>query len=229
MKLLTSSPKIEKNDIDGRYLSAIMYLWPGGEKICPSASKGCLASCLVTSGMGRFDAVKAARKARRKFWLTQRDAFIRQLNTEISAHCRKASRLDRIPLIRLNGTSDIDWDHYIPMDVWGGEFGAIFYDYTKVPQRYQVYIDGKLPSNYHLVFSRSEENFEIAAKFWHGGHTIVKVCSPTLKAKWLSDYATCVDGDLNDLAFEHPKGSIILLKEKGRAKKDKTGFVLRQR
>jgi len=104
MKLLTTSPKIEKNDIDGRYLSAIMYLWPGGEKICPSASKGCLASCLVTSGMGRFDAVKAARKARRKFWLTERDEFILQLCKEIRLHCEKARRLKRVPLIRLNGT-----------------------------------------------------------------------------------------------------------------------------
>jgi len=201
MKLLTTSPKIEKNDIDGRYLSAIMYLWPGGEKICPSASKGCLASCLVTSGMGRFDSVKAARKARRKFWLTQRGAFIRQLNTEISAHCRKASRLDLIPLIRLNGTSDIDWDFHIPMDVWGDEFGAIFYDYTKVPQRYQAYIDGKLPTNYHLVFSRSEENYEIAHRFWQEGNTIVFVCSDDFKKRLLATGRPHVDGDLNDLAF----------------------------
>jgi hypothetical protein len=227
VKLLTSSPKIEKNDIDGRYLSAIMYLWPGGEKICPSASKGCLASCLVTSGMGRFDSVKAARKARRKFWLTSREKFLDQLRKEMWEHCKKARKLGRIPLIRLNGTSDINWEFYVDMPFFGNVHHAIFYDYTKVPQRYQAYIDGKLPSNYHLVFSRSEENCEIAARFWQDGHTIVKVCSPTLKTKWLSDYATCVDGDLNDLAFEHPKGSIILLKEKGRAKKDKTGFVLR--
>jgi hypothetical protein len=53
------------------------------------------------------------------------------------------------------------------------------------------------------------------------------VVSEVVKQIKLASSSRYVDGDLNDLAFEHPKGSIILLKEKGRAKKDKTGFVVR--
>lgn len=227
MKLLTTSPKIQKNDLDGRYHSAVMYLWPGGEKICPSASKGCLASCLVTSGMGRFDSVKAARKERRKFWLTKPEKFTLQLCKEIRLHCEKAIKLRRTPLIRLNGTSDIDWDFYIDMAAYGREYDAIFYDYTKVAKRYQAYLDGDMPKNYHLVFSRSEENTDTADRFNCNGHTVVEVCSKEVKERLLAIGNRFKDGDLNDLAFEHPKGSIILLKEKGRAKKDKTGFVLR--
>jgi hypothetical protein len=224
VKLLTSSTKIAKNDIDGRYLSAILYMWPGGENICPFASKGCLASCLVTSGMGRFPKVVAARKARRKFFLTRTTAFLQQLSKEIEAHVKKAIKLRKIPLIRLNGTSDIDWDLMVDMV---GHSPAIFYDYTKNPRKFQAYIEGRLPKNYYLVFSRSEDNELTSWDFCQDGHTTVWVVSEVVKQIKLASSSRYVDGDLNDLAFEHPKGSIILLKEKGRAKKDKTGFVVR--
>lgn len=226
MKLLThQSPKIAKSDADGKYLSAIMYLWPGGPKVCPSASKGCLASCLVTAGRGRFDKVQAARKARRKFWLTKPFEFLEQLDRELNAHKKKAARLGRKPIVRLNGTGDIAWERH---KVMARHPEILFYDYTKRPERMRDYLKALFPVNYKLVFSRSEtqDSWFDCSDFCKAGGVTVWVVEKWYKERLLRESAY-VDGDLHDRVFEHPPRSIVLLSPKGKAKKDKSGFVVR--
>ena len=89
-----------------------------------------------------------------------------------------------------------------------------------------LYLDGELPSNYHLTYSRSEttpdkEVHDICSR---GGNVAI-VFKDYLPATWQG--IRVESGDINDLRFKDPRGIIIGLKAKGTAgKKDETGFAL---
>jgi hypothetical protein len=124
------------------------------------------------------------------------------------------------PAIRVNGTSD---QPKIAMK-YAREFPHVqFYDYTKLPKPYRR----QLP-NYHLTFSRSEEN-EADCLDALAHHVNVAVVFDTKKGQPLPQEffgRTVVDGDLHDLRFLDPKDVVIGLRAKGRAIKDTTsGFV----
>ena len=57
---------------------------------------------------------------------------------DIQAFQRKCDRLGKLPCIRLNGTSDIQWET-IPIEGYENIFDMFsdiqFYDYTKIPTR----------------------------------------------------------------------------------------------
>jgi hypothetical protein len=95
------------------------------------------------------------------------------------------------------------------------------YDYTKLP----VPDKDKLPKNYHLTFSLSETNKEAALEaLWKGFN--VAVVFDEKPNDFLG--VPVVDGDESDLRFLDKPYSIVGLKAKGKAKKDKTGFVVRR-
>jgi hypothetical protein len=86
------------------------------------------------------------------------------------------------------------------------------------------FLKGELPANYHLTFSRKENNqalVELVANM--GGN--VAVVFDKLPETYLGKRV--VDGDATDLRFLDPKGVIIGLKAKGKAKKDESGFVVK--
>ncbi len=235
MRLLTdakSNFKTAKNASQGNYLSYILHLAPSklsGVNVCPKASAGCIATCLNTAGRGVFSNVQAARIRKTRYLFTDRKGFMQDLCKDLDAVCRKALKLKMKPVVRLNGTSDIDWTRITCFDgytVFERYPEIQFYDYTKVVSRLNV----KLPQNYHLTFSRSEVNngdclqargngfnvavvFDSIPEFWHG--------------------LPVVNGDNHDLRFLDPKGSIVSkghiigLKAKGKAKRDTSGFVVR--
>ena len=100
-----------------------------------------------------------------------------------------------------------------------------FYDYTKHLKRFAGYLEGKLPENYHLTYSRSELTPDGLVKgLCSSGGNVAVVFRNHLPDKWLG--LEVIDGDDSDLRFEDGKGKIVGLLEKGLAKKDKTGFVV---
>jgi hypothetical protein len=99
-----------------------------------------------------------------------------------------------------------------------------FYDYTKSPERMTKFVNGEMPKNYHLTFSRSETNGAISLAFLRSGGNVAMVFRKSLPATYYGH--DVVDGDETDLRFLDGSGKIIGLKEKGLAKKDQTGFVL---
>ena len=98
-----------------------------------------------------------------------------------------------------------------------------FYDYTKSFKRMKAFLDGELPSNYHLTFSCSESNEKIAKLVLEMGGNVAVVFRSQLPSTW--NGVEVVDGDESDLRFLDKQGVVVGLIEKGLAKKDSTGFV----
>lgn len=211
------------------YLTGILYLAPSNTvkncNTCPYASKGCKQACLYTAGRGKFSNVKAARINKTELFRDQLDYFMQSLIVDIKVLIRKAKRENLIPVVRLNGTSDIDWEN---IKCKGRSIFEIFpsiqfYDYTKNYNRFET----RLPPNYHLTYSLSETKLSSnkAQRLINHGHNVAIV----FKSVPQKYYQTkVIDGDKTDLRFldiSTQRGFVIGLTAKGDARKDYSGFV----
>jgi hypothetical protein len=231
------------------YMTAVLYLAPAnlsGYEVCPMRSSGCTAACLNTAGRGKMSNVQRARVARTIRYMEDRDAFLADLIGELKAFVTKAMKAGLTPAIRLNGTSDIPWERVAikGKHVYGeGEevvfpnlmslFKTVqFYDYTKITKRAIQAGNGvRWPHNYHLTFSKSENNWDDCLTVLNEGGNVAAVFDslPETYDNW-----TVIDGDADDLRFlpqglasmQH-KQVIVGLKAKGDAKHDTSGFVIR--
>lgn len=167
---------------DDVYETAIMYLAPHklselGNTCSMAVMAGCIAGCLNTSGRGAFNNVQLARINKTKRYFSDRQKFMDDLSIDIARFVAYCERKGVKPAIRLNGTSDIQFEtahpvlgyskqgnKYVVGKLYKSIFEAYpqvqFYDYTKIYKR--VYKD--LPSNYSLVLSYSEANQKYADK-----------------------------------------------------------------
>jgi hypothetical protein len=244
-RLLTiqGDPKTVKGEKHG-YMTAIMYLAPSdlsGRQLCPFAKQaGCEASCLNTAGRGAFSQTQAARLRRAHMFNDERPSFWRQLIGEIEEFQLKAEKNGMTPVIRLNGTSDIVWEQIPVIDenttIAKNIFQMFptirFYDYTKIAKRFHR----PLPANYTLTLSYSEADAKFTEVCWqtfheHGANLVMVVKDDQLKDLMAADlkahkFESVIDGDENDLRFLDPKGSVVLLKAKGKARNETNGFVL---
>ena len=229
-KLYGTSTKIEKsNKSDYGYYTLAQYLSPASEsgwQLCPFRSPACEAECLGhSSGLMVMDNAKRARIARTTLFMTDRKAYATQAIKELSALERKCAKLGVKAAARPNADSDITWenvrfDGQTIMELFPN---IQFYDYTKWPSKFRP--DSRLPANYHLTFSRSENTTldDIQAEFDAGRNVaVVFDAVPTEWEGW-----TVIKGDADDLRHLDPVGVIVGLKAKGAAKKDVKGFVVR--
>jgi hypothetical protein len=209
------------------FLTGILYLAPytlSGVNLCPFAKVAqCHVACLNTAGRGGFDErVKNARLRKAKLFNDNRGEFMAQLIEDIHKLKAQAKKKNLQPVIRLNGTSDIEWEN---IKVTGDYtiFNLFpdlqFYDYTKNPNR------KNLPDNYDLTFSYSgvesfikfnrqalENNMRVA--------TVFKIMPAQFMGRRV------INGDDHDARFIEDKNIIVGLKAKGKARQDKTGFVI---
>lgn len=221
--LSSSNAKLEKGEKSG-WLTLGLSLAPhnlSGVNFCPHASAGCAAACLYTAGHGQFDQVKNARLARSMRFIKERQTFIEQLKSEIRKGEKSAAKKGMRLAIRLNVMSDLPWHNLLDMSEFSG---VQFYDYTPNPKRALEFAAGKLPANYHLTFSRKEDNQEACELVAAAGVNLAVVFDK-LPETYLG--RPVVDGDLSDLRFLDPAGVIVGLKAKGDGKKDASGFVIR--
>lgn len=233
MKLLTvnGNPKLVKGDkLSDKYLSAIMHLSPINTRICPYQDIAkCKEACLNTAGRGGIfkkgentNTIQEARKRKTDLFLNDRDTFMELLVKDIQAFVRKCERLDKKPCIRLNGTSDIQWE-LIPVDNYANIFDMFsdvqFYDYTKIPTRKVSHI-----KNYHLTWSYSEANDKYARLFEQVPYNKAVVFHGGLPSMFKG--IRVIDGDTTDMRFLDKTNRVIGLKAKGLAKKDTSGFVI---
>ena len=244
------SPKAIKARSYG-YLNAINYMAPsntaGVGNLCPHASPGCLKLCLgwysgqagMVSHQNKLNHVRRSRQAKARMFMTDRKAFMGELFEGLRAAERKARREGLKLCVRLNGASDIAWEGVrvsANRDTIFDLFPNVqFVDYTKNFNRAHRFAVGLGPANYHLTFSRSETNWDDCVRVLMAGGNVAVVFEhkPTpLYRGW-----TVVDGDSHDLRHldsqgyhsgRERKSLIIALSPKGaRARRDRTGFVVR--
>ena len=204
-----------------------------GHNVCLWASKGCAMACLNTAGRGAMSNVQKARINKTKLFFQDKDGFMTQLIKEIASAVKSSAKAGLTPCFRLNLTSDIPWEgvRHEGKTIFEIYPHCQFYDYTKGSYRMHRFLDGKLPSNYHLTFSRSEEtSTDRMTRILEKGGNVAVVFRGKLPRKYLGYHV--INGDEDDLRFKDgdskkvTKGLIIGLVEKGLAKKDKTGFVV---
>ena len=192
-----------------------------GKNVCSSATVGCSTACLNTAGRGIMHSVQDARVKKTRRFFEDRDGFLQQLYKEIKSSIKSATRKQINSCFRLNLTSDLPWENMVVKHFPESQF----YDYTKHLKRFVRFLEGKLPHNYHLTYSRSEETPDTLVKsLCKSGGNVAVVFRDHLPDKWLG--IKVIDGDDSDLRFEDGRGKIVGLLEKGLAKKDKTGFVV---
>jgi|TARA_Y100000289_G_scaffold8998_1_gene8054 hypothetical protein len=192
-----------------------------GKNVCSSASAGCSAACLNTAGRGSMHSVQDARVKKTRRFFEDRDGFLSQLYKEIKSSIKSATKKELKSCFRLNLTSDILWERLVVE-----KFPQVqFYDYTKHLKRFVRFLEGKLPSNYHLTYSRDETTPDTLIKsLCASGGNVAVVFRKKLPKTWLG--IEVIDGDDSDLRFEDGNGKIVGLVEKGKAKDDDTGFVV---
>ena len=100
-----------------------------------------------------------------------------QLHHEIDLFIKRCKKNNLKPCLRLNGTSDISYENYKfdnGLNIFECFKDLQFYDYTKVDKRMSKYLKGELPNNYHLTFSRDEDNqFKVIETLNNGGNVAV--------------------------------------------------------
>ena len=201
-----------------------MHLRPVNTKICPYQDIAkCKNACLNTAGLGGvYPSIQKARQRKTDLFLNDRDEFMKQLVHDIHKFIRACDRKEKKPAIRLNGTSDIQWEK---IDIDGQNIFEMFpqiqfYDYTKIPTRKVDNI-----SNYHLTWSYSEANEKYAEMF----DKVPNNKAVVFRTKDLPSMfrgLEVIDGDTHDMRFLDKPNSVVGLKAKGQAKKDYSGFVI---
>jgi hypothetical protein len=167
--------------------------------------------------MGAFGTVQQARIKKTKQFFEDRDNFLMQLRKDITALVRKAKKTNMTPAIRLNGTSDIEWTRFGIME----EFPEVqFYDYTKVLNR----LKQPIPKNYHITFSKSEDNEMDCRWALNLGFNVAVVFNKLPETYFARPV---ISGDETDVRFEDARGVIVGLTAKGKAKKDLNNFVIK--
>lgn len=228
-KLLSAgvtNAKTAKSERAGQYSTLILYLSPyklSGKQFCPAASEGCIGSCLNTAGRGAMSPIQKSRANRSEYFITDRLTFLNQVKTEIKKHVKRCKKLGVLPAVRLNGTSDLPWESF---DIMQSFPEVQFYDYTAVFTRAQAFATNHplWPKNYHLTFSRKENNEPKAIAMLNAGVSVSVVFRKNIPATW--NGFPVINGDTTDLRFLDARGVVVGLTAKGKAKKDQTGFVV---
>jgi hypothetical protein len=229
----TSNAKLAKtHDLHGRdWETLILYMAPAeiavkGVNLCPASTEGCRRDCLFFQGRARlFKEVNEARIRKARQFITEPFEFFAQLHSEVKRALAAATRKGKRLAIRLNGTTDVDWTPFARL------YPEIqFYDYTKT-SRGMSFARGLLPENYHVTFSRSEENRNIALRVLRAGGNVAVVVDKDVAVDFHD--SRLIDGDLHDARFldgRSADGRVVVLRAKGSLKGQgsDTGFCLNQ-
>jgi hypothetical protein len=239
MKLLSiGNPKVLKGMKQG-YMTYILHLAPAnlsGYETCPKRTAGCTAACLNTAGRGGMfkkgentNIIQQARIRKTKMFFENRAQFMADLVKDIELAIKQSEKKGLIPVFRLNGTSDLSFEKYevirngrLYRNIFYAFADNIFYDYTKVLGRKVADI-----SNYSLTFSAADGNDADVVKAIAQGYNIATVFGIKKTLPMPDTYMglPVFNGDESDLRFLDPKGVVVGLYAKGKAKKDESGFV----
>jgi hypothetical protein len=198
----------------------------GAFNLCPRASKGCAAACLVFSGQSGMPAAQRAQAVRTAFILSMPAAAGLLIGSEIRRAIKRHGQIN----LRLNTTSDIRWE-IVSADMVQAlaDAGVLMYDYTAWAPA-----DREASSDYSLTYSAKEPSHtsdEYLAEILEDGGTVAMPFTTArgeaLPATWQG--FTVIDGDKSDERRNDPAGVVVGLRAKGyKWKRDNSAGFIRQ-
>jgi len=228
------SAKMLHSKKESHQYTYIIYLAPAkesGYQVCPNATKECKMGCLATSGHAGMelasggDRIKNARIKKTKLFFEHNEFFMEWVIEEIKKARAKAQKDGFYFSVRLNGTSDIDWQNamFKGYNLFQIFPDVQFYDYTKSVKKYV-----NKPDNYHLTFSYTGRNWDKCKALLEQGNNVAivfNVKSEKLLPAMYKGYQV-INGDLTDYRINDAKGIIVGLKWKRIGNKEAEKQVL---
>lgn len=217
------------------WINAIHYLAPheiaGVGNLCGNASPGCIAICLAyhsgqasmvkdASDVNNKNNVRDSRDTKTVQFMQHRGRYMIEIQKQIEQVAKFAHSENLQVCFRFDGGSDTGKGVSLARNFPEYQFG----DYTKHYGRMMNWLHGRLPSNYHLTFSRSETNEDQCLEVLRMGGTVAVVFE-TLPETWHG--FPVLNGDEHDLRHLDAPGHVVGLTPKGAARNDSTGFVVR--
>lgn len=227
------SKKFKKNVLVSKQYTYGLYLAPhkvSGYNTCPYSTPECRVGCLFNSGYGGMNKkVKDARVNRTILFFENRDKFMEILIDELTYFQKRAKKDNYNFSVRLNGTSDIEWEnvYYKGKTVFEHFPDVQFYDYTKNPKRM---LFSELPKNYNLTLSYTGRNTQWCFDVLNKGMNVAVVFNVTgnvpLPETW-KGYKV-VDGDITDYRPDDLKGIVIGLHYKNLTNDKRINTIIRK-
>ncbi len=219
---VSTSSKIAHSQSYSHQHTYAIYLAPAnvsGYNTCSHSTPECRIGCLNTSGRAGIEQfsgltkIHDCRVKKTKLFYEQPEFFMAWVIAEIKYYQKRAERKGFYFSVRLNATSDIDWQN---VKVNGQSIFEIFpditfYDYTK---NINKFIDK--PVNYHLTYSytgRNELQCEAVLKAGFNVAVVFKVKHEVELPKYFDNHPV-INGDLTDYRVDDAKGIVVGLKWK---------------
>lgn len=226
---INSSAKLVKNKKVSNNYTYILYLAPANESgynVCPHSTPECRLGCLSTSGrtaieiLSGKDTIQSARVRKTKLFFENQNFFMAMMIAEMKSYQKKAERDGYDFSARLNGTSDIEWEHikYEGKTIFEHFPNVQFYDYTKNGGR----MLHNLPENYHLTLSHTGKNEYICKKTLENGRNVAVIFNikKTVNFPKTWNGFEVIDGDLTDYRPNDGQGVVVGLRWKRIANKE---------
>lgn len=226
----TTNAKTVKNEAE----TYILYLSPytlnsSGKNVCPWASPECSELCLNSAGRGAFSNVQIARQRKTDLMFNDPWTFYELLEADLLKIDAKAQKENKTIFVRLNGTSDLDFDKQLTRYGRRGltQYSNLkFYDYTKNRIKALNFARFSEYDVYRVTYSRSENCKDQDIQYLLSqGVNVAVVFDSEPPATYLG--FPVIDGDKSDLRFNDPAGVVVGLVAKGKARKSPSKFVVK--
>ena len=219
-----------KGNITGIFYGAHGDL--SGYEACAERTPACNDICLGQKGRAEsYPAIMISRINKTIMFFEHRDAWLGMLFRDIDALVRKAQRENLTPCVRLNGSTGINFNRPLGskrVNIFEMYSNLQFYDYTESIKQMRKYLRGELPSNYHLTYSRKENNWTECEEVLDAGGNVAAVFG-ILKRDSMPDQYNgykIIDADQDDLRFLDPAGVICGLRPKGKRQRTERDRML---
>ena len=190
-----------------------------GLNACTSSTRECRATCIRYTGRLNLPMSMTVADTRMRFLAAHPDEACSMIYWETFRFARKhPGNVGR----RLNVVTDIRWEDFAPWLFEWSTPDVLNYDYTKHWDRHRTPF-----SNYRLTFSATENHSpdDIRAKLETGANVAVVFPHTHKETGYGPTWhgMPVIDGDVTDYRWEDPKGVIVALYAKGRARKSEVG------
>jgi hypothetical protein len=229
-----SSKMMRSKEYSHQYTYAI-YLAPAktsGYNVCSHSTPECRMGCLNTSGRAGIEIfsgatmISGARIKKARLFHEHTEFFMQWLIAEIKMYQNKAKRDNFFFSVRLNATSDINWQNVLVegQNIFNIFNDVNFYDYSK---SHLKFIDK--PLNYHLTYSFTGRNEELSKDLLSKGFNVAVVFNVKHENELPIQFLgyQVINGDLTDYRISDAKGIIVGLKFKRIANRVNEAKVLK--